>query len=103
MDIGKIIKLIGVLVAIVAGLMGGFNYSVVLVAVLGAVGGYFVEEDEILRFLVATLALGAVYGALGSIPAVGEYITAALGGMSSLFNAAAVTVIVMATVKKLMP
>jgi hypothetical protein len=56
-----------------------------------------------MRFLIAALALAAVHGALGPIPAIGEYITAALGGLSSLFNAAAATVIVLGTVDRLKP
>lgn len=103
MGVGKIIKIIGVLVAIVAGVMGGFSQSALLVALLGAVGGYFIEEEHASRFLIATLALAMVHGALGPIPAIGEYITGALGGVSSLFNAGAVTVIVVGTAKRLMP
>lgn len=103
MGVGQIIKLVGVLVAIVAGLMGGFTYSVAVIAVLGATGGYFVEEDDASRFLIAALALALVSGALGGIPVIGEHISNALGSLSSLFNAAAVTVIVVGTVKKLMP
>jgi hypothetical protein len=45
----------------------------------------------------------AVHGALGGIPAVGEYITMALGGLSGLFNAAAATCIVLGTVERLKP
>lgn len=105
MGVGQIIKLVGVLVAIVAGLMGGFIYSAAVIAVLGAAGGYFIEEDDASRFLIAALALALVSGALGGIPAIGEHISNALGsgGLSSLFNAGALTVIVVGTVKKLMP
>lgn len=103
MGVGKIIKIIGVLVAIVAGVMGGFSQSALLVALLGAVGGYFIEDEHASRFLIATLALAMVHGALGPIPAIGQYITGALGGLSSLFNAGAVTVIVVGTAKRLMP
>ena len=103
MGVGKIIKIIGVLVAIVAGVMGGFSQSALLVALLGAVGGYFIEDEHASRFLIATLALAMVHGALGPIPAIGQYITGALGGVSSLFNAGAVTVIVVGTAKRLMP
>lgn len=103
MGIGKIIQIVGVLVGLVAGLMGGFPSSALAIALLGAVGGYFIADDDRLRFLVAVLALAMVHGALGPIPAVGEYITAALGGLSSLYNAAAITVIVKALVEKLMP
>ena len=103
MGIGNIIKIVGVLVALVAGVMGGFPQSALLIALLGAVGGWFIDEDRALRFLITALALAMVHGALGPIPAVGHYITGALGGVSSLFNAAAVTVIVVGTVKALMP
>lgn len=105
MDAGKIIKLVGVLVALVAGVLGGFAYSALIIAVLGAVGGYFVVKDDRMRFLVATIALGVVAGALGSIPVLGDYITAALGGngLTALFQAAAITVIVMGTVEAVRP
>ena len=103
MGVGQIVKSVGVLVAVIAGLMGGFPESALVIAVLGAVGGYFIEEDEASRFLIVALALIAVNGALGDIPAVGMYITKALGSVSSLFNAAAVTVIVVGVAKKLMP
>ena len=103
MGVGQIIKLVGVLVAIVAGLMGGFIYSAAVIAVLGAAGGYFIEEDDASRFLIAALALALVSGALGGIPMIGEHISNALGSLSSLFNAGALTVIVVGTVKKLMP
>ncbi len=105
MGVGKIIQLVGVVAAVVAGLMGGFPQSAVLIAVIGAVGGYFIEDDDRLRFLVATVALGAVSSALGAIPAIGGYISAALGGggLLSLYQAAAVTVIVKAVVEHFKP
>ena len=68
MGVGKIIQLVGVLAAIVAGAMGGFPQSAVLIAVIGAVGGYFVEDDDRMRFLIGTLVLGAVSGAHESSP-----------------------------------
>ena len=103
MGVDKIIKLVGVLVAVVAGLMGGFPQSDLVVVLLGIAGGYFIADDDRSRFLIAALALIAVHGALGGIPAVGEYISAALGGLSSLFNAAAATVIVLGTVERIKP
>lgn len=103
MDAGKIIKLVGVLVALVAGVIGGFAYSAVVIAVLGLVGGYFIEKDDRLRFLVATVALIAVQGALDSINVVGPYLTGALGGLAALFSAAAVTAIVMGTIEAVRP
>lgn len=99
----KIIKLVGVIVALVAGVMGGFPQSALVIAVLGLVGGYFVADDDRMRFLVATLALIAVQGALGGIPAVGGYITGALGGLAALFSAGAVTAIIMGTINAVKP
>jgi len=103
MGVDKIIKLVGVLVALVAGVMGGFAYSALAIAVLGLVGGWFIAEDDRSRFLIATLALIAVQSGLGAIPVVGDYVTAALGGLASLFMAAAVTVIVVGTFERVKP
>ena len=103
MGVDKIVKLVGVVVAVVAGLMGGFQYSDLLIVVLGIGGGWFTAEEDRQRLLIAALALIAVHGALGPIPAVGEYLTAALGGLSSLFNAAAVTAIVLGTIDRVKP
>jgi hypothetical protein len=103
MGVGKIIQLVGVLIAVVAGVMGGFVYSALLVALLGLVGGWFIEKDDRQRFLVATIALLAVQGALGGIPEVGGFISGALGGLAALFSAAAVTVIVVGTVEAVKP
>ena len=103
MGIGKIIQLVAVVVAVVAGLIGGFPQSALIVVLLGLAGGYFISEDDRIGFLVATLGLAMVHGALAPIPVVGEYLSGALGGLSSLYNAAAVTVIVMRLVKALTP
>jgi hypothetical protein len=105
MGVDKIVKLVGVLVAVVAGLMGGFAYSATLVALLGLVGGYFIAADDRMRFLVVTVAVGTAAGALGGgvIPVVGDYIAAAMGGLVPLFAAAAVTVIVMGIVDAVKP
>lgn len=103
MGAGKIIQLVGVLVAVIVGLGVSFDYSAAVIAVLGAVGGYFIAEDDRSRFLIGALALYMVSGALGDIPVFGEYISGALGGLSSLFNAAAVTAIVLTTIDKVKP
>jgi len=105
MGVGKIIHIVGVVVAVIAGLVGGFAYSALLIVLLGAVGGWFIEDDDSTRFLVATIALSAagVAGGWGGIPELGQYVTDALGGLTSLFQAGAVTVIGARTVKAIMP
>jgi len=103
MGIDKIVKLVGVLVALVAGAMGGFAYSALIIALLGIAGGWFIAAEDRNRFLVAAIALSLFSGGLGAIPGVGSYITSALGGVVSLFAAAAVTVIILGVVEKLKP
>lgn len=105
MDTGKIIKLVGVLVALVAGAMGGFPQSALVIAVLGAVGGYFIAAEDRTRFMVGTIALVAagVAGGLNAIPVVGPVVSSALGGLAGLFQAGAVTVIIVGLVEKLKP
>ena len=78
-------------------------YSPEIIALLGLVGGYFVEEERRLHFMVAALTLALVHGALGVIPFAGVYLTGALESLSALFNAAACTVIVMAIIDRLKP
>lgn len=103
MGVDKIVKLVGVLVAVVAGLIGGFAYSGLLIAILGLAGGWFIAEDDRMRFLVATVALVTVQGTLSGIPEVGGYITGALGGLAALFSAGAVTAILVGTVNAVKP
>jgi hypothetical protein len=102
MGVDKIVKLVGVLVAVVGAFIA-IPYGAALVAVLGIAGGWFTAEEDRQRLLIAALVLIAAQGALGSIPAVGEYISTGLGGLSALFNAAAVTAIVLGIVERLKP
>jgi hypothetical protein len=103
MGVDKIVRLVGVVVAIVAGLMGGFPQSVLVVTLLGIAGGWFTAAEDRQRLLIGALALIAVQGALGGIPAIGEYLTMALGGLSGLLNAAAATAIVLGIIDRIKP
>lgn len=100
MSVGNIIKLVGLAVAIVAGLVT-VPQSAVAIAVLGLVGGYFVAAGDRIQFLVATIALVTVAASLGAIPAVGMYLTAVLTSLGAWFSAAAITVIVVTAYEKL--
>jgi hypothetical protein len=102
MNLSKIVRLIGVIVAIVAGLVT-IPQAEVIIAVIGLVGGYFIEEDRRVPFMVMTLTLALAYGALSPIPGVGIYLTSILGSVSALLNAAACTVIVMQIVDRVKP
>ena len=102
MDLGKIIRIVAVLAAVVFGLVA-VPQGAMIIAVLGLVAGYFVEEEYASRFLIGAVALGVSYSALASIPAIGGYLTAILASLSALFYAGACTVIVMGVVNRLKP
>lgn len=102
MDLAKILRLVAVLVAVVAAFVD-LPEEAAIIALLGLVGGYFIEEEYAKTFLITALALALAYGSLGPIWVVGGYLTAILGSVSSLYNAAACTVIVMALIKRLSP
>jgi hypothetical protein len=102
MDLAKIVRLVAVLFAVVAGLVA-IPQSAVIIAVLGLVAGWFVEEDRRINYMLATLTLALVHGALGPIPAIGGYLTDVLGSLSALLNAGACTVIVMAIYDRVKP
>ena len=100
MDASKIIRLVAVLVAILAAFVS-IPSSAAVIAVLGLVGGYYVEEAT--AFLVTALALGVVNGALGDVWFIGPYLSDILGSLSSLLNAAACTVITLGIYNRVKP
>jgi hypothetical protein len=103
MDTGKIIRLVAVLVAVVIGLGVPIPEGAAIIAVLGLVAGYFIEDSRIVYLLVATLVLNFASGGLDPIPWVGDYLTGIFDSLSKLFNAGALTVITMQTIKALKP
>ena len=104
MDLAKIVRLVAVLFAVVAGLVT-IPQSAVIIALLGLVVGWFVEEERRTLYMLFTLTLAvAAQGALSSLPGgVGGYLTDILGSLSSLANAGAVTVITMMTIERIKP
>jgi len=102
MGVDKIVKLVGVVVAIVAAFVP-FNFDGAIVALLGIAGAWFIAEDDRSRFLIAAVALNVAQGALYEINVIGPHITTALGGLNGLFLAAAATVIVLGIVDRLKP
>ena len=103
MGIGKIIQLVAVLVAIVAGLWSGFPEAGMVVAILGAVAAWFVAEEDRQRVLIAAIALSVVSGGLNDIPAVGEHISNAMSSLGNLYAAGAIVIILVALYEKLKP
>ena len=102
MDTGKIVRLVAVIVAIVAGVVT-IPQSALIIAVLGLVAGYFIEDARVVYVLVAALVLNVAGGGLDPVPAIGPYLTDIFGSLSSLFNAGALTVITMQTFNALKP
>jgi len=102
MDVSKIVRLIGVLFAIVAGIVA-IPQATLIIAVLGLVGGWFIPEDRRVPFMIMTLTLALAHGALGPIPAIGTYLTDILASVSSLLNAAACTVVALQIYDRLKP
>jgi len=102
MEIGKILRLAAILVAVVAAFVD-LPEEAAIIALLGLIAGYFIEEDYSQRFLIGALALALAHGGLEPIWVVGEYVTDVFQSISALFNAAACTVIVMGLVKRLSP
>lgn len=103
MGVGKIIQIVAVLAAIVAGLWSGFPEAAMVIAVLGAVAGWFVATEDRQRVLIAAIALSIVSGGLGAIPGVGSYISGVMGSLGNLYAAGAITVILVALYEKLKP
>lgn len=102
MDLAKIVRLVAILFAIVAALVT-IPQSAVIIAILGLIVGWFVEEERRTLYMLFTLTLALVHGALSPIPGIGNYLTDILGSLSSLANAGAVTVIVMMIIDRIKP
>ena len=103
MDAGKIVRLVAVLVAVVVGLGVPIPQSALIIAVLGLVAGYFIEDARVVYVLVAAVVLNHASGGADAINVVGPYLTGIFGSLSDLFNAGALTVITMQTIKVLKP
>ncbi|MCH9003875.1 MAG: hypothetical protein IH838_01165 [Proteobacteria bacterium] len=103
MGVGKIVQIVAVLVAVVAGLWSGFPEAAIAIAVLGAVAGWFVAEEDRQRILVTAIALSIVSAGLNDIPAVGAHISSVMGNLGALYAAGAITIILVTLYEKLKP
>lgn len=102
MDIAKIVRLVTILFAIVAAFVT-IPQTAVILAILGLVVGWFVEEERRQIYFLFVLALALAHGALSPVPAVGGYITDILANVSAAVNAGALTVIVMIMIERVKP
>ena len=91
----KIIRILGLAVAVVAAFVT-IPYVALIMVILGlAIGFMGVSEDRRTAYLVTAIALALVAGSLGAIPVVGGYVTSILTNLSAIINAGAVAVILM--------
>ncbi len=102
MDLAKIVRLVGLLFAVVAAFVT-IPQAALILALLGLAAGWFVEEERRTIFFLFTLTLALAHGALTPIPQVGPYITDVLANVSALVNAAAITVLVMIMIERVKP
>ena len=102
MSPAKIIRIVGVVLAVAAALIPGIPMVGLGLAVLGLGVGYYVASGDRATLLVTVIALNSgVAGAVDAIPAVGMYVSAILTNLGGLLAAAAVTVVVMAVKEQL--
>jgi len=104
MSIARIIWIVSLLAAIVLSLSGvDTGYDAAIVAILGLISGWFVDQEHRLGLLVAAIFLmsgGAA--AWGGIPSIGVHLTAILGGIGGVMAAAGVTAILRRLVERLL-
>ncbi len=104
MNAAKIVRILGLLAAIVFAFVT-FSYAGLVMVLLGLAIGYFVDTGDRILYLVMTVALATgVADALSSVPpqAVGDALTKILGNVSTIISAGAVTVIGMRIYERVM-
>ncbi len=100
--VGKWLYLIGLLVAVVAGLFGyaamWLSAILMLAGILAAI--FFLDSNDVVNFGIRFLLLAAVAGALNEVPAIGTYLTGAFTGAVTFLAPVALTLLVVYFVKK---
>mgnify|MGYP006230732201 FL=1 len=96
MNPAKIVRIVGVALAVAVALVPAIPEGALLLAIAGLVVGYFVAADNRnnLFLMVIVLASGAA-GAADAIPVLGGYISDILNSVEALLAAACVTVVAM--------
>jgi hypothetical protein len=102
MSLQKILGWIAILIAVV-GAFATIPHAAAVLVVLGLVGGVFIEADANVRVIVSALALTALGGTLGSIPAVGSYLVTIVGGLATFVSGAALSLILKNIYKRFKP
>ena len=83
--IGGLVSAVGILLAIVTGVINIPGIDVALaIILLGVVAGITAEQDNAVRMFLAVLVLPVIGSALGGVPVVGEYLDAIFGNLGIL-------------------
>jgi|SaaInl4_100m_RNA_FD_contig_21_3910830_length_323_multi_7_in_0_out_0_1 hypothetical protein len=101
MNVEKILLIVIVLLSVVSAFVGIPYVGLVLVLAGLAYGVMAIEDDRKVYFLLVAIVLASGAGALGSIPAVGGYLTAILESLSTAASAGAIGVICKGIVDRL--
>lgn len=103
MSIAKIIWLVSAIAAIVLAFVNAGTHEGAILAVLGLLSGWFLDHEHRRGVIIAAifLMMAGGAGALGALPAVGEYLTAILSGLGAVFAAASVMAIVRTLVERI--
>lgn len=102
MSIARIIWIVSLLAAIVLSFVDMAQAGMVL-AILGLVGGYFSDQEHRLGLIIAAMFLAAGGAAAwGSIPGVGEYLTAIFKNYAMVLSAGALMAVCKTTVERVL-
>ena len=104
MDVGKTIKQVAAVVALVSAFTA-LPQEALLLCVLGLATGWYMSESDTIRVLVTAAALnvGGVAVGADAIPTIGTMIGDILCAMGAVYTAAAVTMVVMGVVNRVKP
>ena len=93
--IGKWAYLVGLVIAIVTGLIGYYGtwLNITLIVLAVVTGLFFMDTNELTNYGVRYLTLFTVVAALNAIPFVGPYVTAVAQAMLGFFGPIILTVL----------
>ena len=92
-NIQKIIMLVALVIALVAAFTTAIPYDDLILAVLGAIVGFWIVPDEHVRVLVSALVLRFLADTFGTIPSAGEYVTAIVLNVATVAAGAALMIV----------
>lgn len=102
MSPAKIVRIANVVLILAIALIPQIPQGALILAIAGLALGYYVASENRGQLLLLAVFLAAGGdGALGSIPAVGDYLTAILSSAGAALAAASVTALVLITYERI--